>query len=69
MREKILNLLDEKDFVSGEKISKKIGISRTAVWKQIESLKNSHGFEVAYLSVFENLYKTMWAFITSWECA
>lgn len=31
--------------------------------------KNSHGFEVAYLSVFENLYKTLWAFITSWKGA
>lgn len=29
--------------------------------------KNSHGFEVAYLSVFENLYKTLWSFITSWQ--
>lgn len=29
--------------------------------------KNSHGFEVTYLSVFENLYKTLWAFITSWK--
>jgi putative aminopeptidase FrvX len=27
--------------------------------------KNSHGFEVAYLSVFESLYNTLWAFITS----
>ncbi|MHA2247456.1 MAG: M20/M25/M40 family metallo-hydrolase [Candidatus Hodarchaeales archaeon] len=31
--------------------------------------KNSHGFEVAYLSVFENLYKTLLAFITSWKGA
>ncbi|MFX1285718.1 MAG: M20/M25/M40 family metallo-hydrolase [Promethearchaeota archaeon] len=29
--------------------------------------KNSHGFEVAYLSVFENLYKTLWTFVTSWD--
>lgn len=29
--------------------------------------KNSHGFEVTYFSVFENLYKTLWAFITSWN--
>ena len=29
--------------------------------------ENSHGFEVAYLSVFENLYKTLWEFITSWK--
>ncbi|MFW9991138.1 MAG: M20/M25/M40 family metallo-hydrolase [Candidatus Odinarchaeota archaeon] len=31
--------------------------------------KNSHGFEVAYLSVFEKLYKILWTFITSWEGA
>ncbi|MHA1968064.1 MAG: M20/M25/M40 family metallo-hydrolase [Candidatus Hodarchaeales archaeon] len=31
--------------------------------------KNSHGFEVTYLSVFENLYKTLLEFITSWEGA
>ncbi len=29
--------------------------------------KNSHGFEVAYLSVFENLYQTLWTFINTWE--
>ncbi|MHA2295087.1 MAG: M20/M25/M40 family metallo-hydrolase [Candidatus Hodarchaeales archaeon] len=29
--------------------------------------KNSHGFEVARFSVFENLYKVLWTFITSWE--
>ncbi len=39
LREKILNLLDEKNFISGEKISKRIGISRTAVWKHIAYLK------------------------------
>jgi putative aminopeptidase FrvX len=31
--------------------------------------KNSHGFEVTYLSVFENLYKTLLEFITSWKGA
>ncbi|MFX1252882.1 MAG: M20/M25/M40 family metallo-hydrolase [Promethearchaeota archaeon] len=29
--------------------------------------KNSHGFEIAHLSVFENLYKVLWTFVTSWE--
>ncbi|MFW9854255.1 MAG: M20/M25/M40 family metallo-hydrolase [Candidatus Thorarchaeota archaeon] len=28
--------------------------------------KNSHGFEVAYLTVFANLYKTLWEFVSSW---
>ncbi len=31
--------------------------------------KNSHGFEVAYLSVFENLYNTIIKFVTSWKGA
>ncbi|UCG01644.1 MAG: M20/M25/M40 family metallo-hydrolase [Candidatus Heimdallarchaeota archaeon] len=31
--------------------------------------KNSHGFEVAYLSVFENLYKTLRMFISTWKGA
>jgi putative aminopeptidase FrvX len=29
--------------------------------------KNSHGFEVAYLSVFENLYQTLCMFIKTWK--
>lgn len=29
--------------------------------------KNSHGFEIAYLSVFENLYQTLWTFIKTWK--
>ena len=39
MKEKILELLNEKDFVSGEHLAKKLGVSRTAVWKQINNLK------------------------------
>ena len=42
MRGKILGLLREKvpEPVSGEEISAKLGVSRTAVWKHIQSLKN-----------------------------
>lgn len=37
----LINLLkDQSDYISGEEISKKFGISRSAVWKQINSLKN-----------------------------
>lgn len=40
MKQKILFLLrDSKDYVSGEDISKKLNISRTAVWKHIEVLR------------------------------
>ena len=28
---------------------------------------NSHGYEIAYLSVFENLYKILWSFITAFK--
>ncbi|MCK4811683.1 MAG: HTH domain-containing protein, partial [Methanosarcinales archaeon] len=40
-REKILEILKEKhdEFVSGEYISKKLDISRTMVWKHVESLR------------------------------
>ena len=40
MKEKILNLLREKnDFLSGQEISDKFGVSRTAVWKAIRQLE------------------------------
>lgn len=40
MKEKILHILNEKsDFISGEEISKLIGVSRTAIWKHINGLK------------------------------
>jgi BirA family transcriptional regulator, biotin operon repressor / biotin---[acetyl-CoA-carboxylase] ligase len=42
MREQILKMLldKNKDFISGEEISELLGISRTAVWKHINNLKN-----------------------------
>mgnify|MGYP000986537667 CR=1 FL=1 len=47
MRKYILNVLkNEKGrYVSGEEISKELGISRTAVWKHINSLKEE-GYEI-----------------------
>ncbi|MDT3699709.1 MAG: biotin--[acetyl-CoA-carboxylase] ligase [Thermincola sp.] len=41
MKSKILALLRESDlgFISGQEISRRLGISRTAVWKHIRSLK------------------------------
>lgn len=39
MRDKILSLLNNHGFVSGEKIAEQLGLSRTAVWKQIETLR------------------------------
>jgi len=39
MKLDIIHLLDDKDFISGELISKKFNISRTAVWKKIQNLK------------------------------
>lgn len=40
MKLNIIHLLDKKDFISGVTISKKLNISRTAVWKKIQILKN-----------------------------
>lgn len=38
---KILNMLyGAQDYISGEELAKGLGISRTAVWKQIRELKN-----------------------------
>ena len=41
MRNKIIKvILNNKDnFISGEDLSNKLGISRTAVWKHIKKLK------------------------------
>ena len=39
MKDKILNLLSEKEYISGESISASLGISRAAVWKYINALK------------------------------
>jgi len=43
--EKILSLLKNNDFISGEQIAKQMGISRAAVWKQVEKLRNM-GYEI-----------------------
>ncbi|MFQ9310970.1 MAG: biotin--[acetyl-CoA-carboxylase] ligase [Paraclostridium sordellii] len=47
MREKVINILlnGELEFISGEEISKRLGISRTAVWKHINALKEQ-GYEI-----------------------
>ncbi|MCK5030507.1 MAG: biotin--[acetyl-CoA-carboxylase] ligase [Thermoplasmatales archaeon] len=45
MRVEILKLLGDGGFVSGEYIAKHLGVSRTAVWKQIKSLQNL-GYEI-----------------------
>ncbi|GAG61370.1 unnamed protein product [marine sediment metagenome] len=40
MANDILKFLREKEYVSGEVLAKKLGISRVAVWKQIQKLKD-----------------------------
>jgi BirA family biotin operon repressor/biotin-[acetyl-CoA-carboxylase] ligase len=44
MKDKLLSLLSN-DFISGERLARNLGVSRTAVWKQISSLKKS-GYEI-----------------------
>ena len=39
MKAKILNLLSEDEYISGESISTSLGITRAAVWKYIKALK------------------------------
>lgn len=42
MKSEILSILkNAKEFVSGEELSKTLGVSRTAVWKNINSLRNN----------------------------
>ena len=48
MKEEILLELNKKEFVSGEKLAKTLHVSRTAIWKQIRSLKQL-GYEIETL--------------------
>jgi len=46
MKSKILKILGENgDFISGERLSSLCGVSRTAIWKQINNLKEE-GYEI-----------------------
>jgi BirA family biotin operon repressor/biotin-[acetyl-CoA-carboxylase] ligase len=42
----ILKYLREKEYVSGEVLAQKLGISRVAIWKQIQKLKDT-GYKIA----------------------
>lgn len=46
MKHKIIDRLhDEEGFISGEKLSEEFGLSRTAIWKHINSLKED-GYQI-----------------------
>lgn len=51
MKERILNLLRESEnqYVSGQNISEKLGVSRAAIWKHITALKEE-GYEIDSIS-------------------
>ena len=51
MKEKILKLLKESgnDFLSGEKISEELGVTRAAIWKYINVIKED-GYEIEAIS-------------------
>lgn len=50
MKSELLNLLrNSKDYISGEELSKLFNISRSAIWKQIKSLKED-GYEIEGIS-------------------
>lgn len=62
----ILTLLAENEFVSGEKISESMGISRSAVWKKINSLREE-GFDITsqgkkgyHLNMGDRLEQELW---------
>ena len=46
MAKDTLKFLREKEYISGEVLAKKLGISRVAVWKQIQKLKDM-GYKIA----------------------
>ena len=49
MKEKILEFLKQQDgFVSGQRICDELGVSRTAVWKYMNSLKKEGYEEMDY---------------------
>ncbi|HRT82928.1 MAG TPA: HTH domain-containing protein, partial [Oscillospiraceae bacterium] len=46
MKEKIISLLkNTADYISGEELSRKLGISRAAVWKNIQELRRQ-GYQI-----------------------
>jgi BirA family biotin operon repressor/biotin-[acetyl-CoA-carboxylase] ligase len=45
MKKSLLDFLVEDQYISGEKLAHNLGISRTAVWKQINSLRDL-GYEI-----------------------
>lgn len=50
MKEKILNaLLEREDYVSGQELCVRLGVSRTAIWKVINQLKEE-GYEIEAVS-------------------
>ncbi len=50
MKQKILNLLTEQEgYVSGQDISRDLGVSRTAVWKYIKGLRQE-GYQIESLT-------------------
>ena len=46
MTSEILKYLKEKEYISGELLAQKLGISRVAVWKQIQKIKKM-GYRIA----------------------
>lgn len=45
MKAKLLHLLESGNYVSGEEMSQTLGVSRTAIWKQLKALREQ-GYEI-----------------------
>ena len=52
MREKIIETIlnNQDEFISGEELSKQLGISRAAVWKHIKVLKEQ-GYNIESVNI------------------
>lgn len=73
MKYEVLTMLNHTDkYLSGETISKKLGVSRTAIWKHINSLRNE-GYKIlsvtnkGYLLEKEHLPLTNYQVLQSYE--
>lgn len=49
LKKEILSLLDREYFISGQNIADSLGVSRTAIWKMIQSLKEE-GYSIESVS-------------------
>ena len=59
MKAELLSVLrDADDYVSGQDLCEKFGVSRTAVWKGINQLKEA-GYEIRYIGSYQGIERKL----------